>query len=114
MTFKDYFHNKIKSREKPLETKKRHMHPVLRDVSSHPKNPGRTVPHMHRTFKENQKVKSLKNKNNGRYVCNNNDLKEIESEFNLNYDVKKSKSLGNTGITLRYDPLLGAPVIEKI
>lgn len=114
MTFKDYFHNNKITKEKPLGVKKRHMNSIIRDVSSHPKHPGRTVPHMHRSFKENQKVKSLKNKNNGRYVCNDRDIQEIETEFNLKYDTNKSKNLGNTGITLRYDPVLSAPVLEKI
>ncbi|NBW57198.1 hypothetical protein EBR43_05320 [bacterium] len=113
MTFKDYFHNKIKPKDKPLETKKRHMHPTLRDVNSHSKHPGRVVPHMHRTIKANQKVESLKKKTTGRYICNNNDIKEIETEFNLNFDREKPKSLGNTGIILRYDPVLSAVVVEK-
>jgi hypothetical protein len=107
MTFKDFYSNK------PLQTKKRHMNPMLRDVSSHSKHPGRVVPHMHRTVKSNQKVESLKNRNNGRFVCNDNDVREIESEFNLQLDRAKAKSLGNTGITLRFDPVLNAAVLEK-
>jgi len=107
MTFKDFYSNK------PLQTKKRHMSPVLRDVNSHSKHPGRVVPHMHRTVKCNQKVESLKNRNKGRFVCNDNDVREIEKEFNLQLDRSKAKSLGNTGIALRFDPVLNAAVLEK-
>jgi len=106
MTFKDFYKGKI-------GTDKRHMHPIVRDVSSHPKHPGRTVPHMHRSNHRNQKVKSLLSKPSGRYVLNDKELRQIQTEFHLGFDNEKSKKLGNTGITLRFDPLIGKPVLEK-
>lgn len=112
MTFKDFF-GKQSIKSKDLGTKKRHMHPILRDVSSHSKHPGRVVPHMHRAKVNNNKVERLKKVNTGRYTINKNDLVQIEKEYNLKYDLKTPKALGNTGIILKHDPVLGVPVIEK-
>ena len=111
MTFKDYFGKKSVT-GKNIETKKRHMHPVLRDVSSHPKHPGRTVPYMHKTKVENNKIARLK-KTNGRFILNDKELAEIQQIYNVQLDKSKPKALGNTGIILKFDPYLNAAIIEK-
>lgn len=111
MTFKDYFGKKSVTGNN-LETKKRHMHPVVRDASSHPRHPGRTVPHMHRAKVENSKVARLK-KAKGKFTLNNKELAEIQQVYNVQLDKNKPKSLGNTGIILRYDPVINAAVLER-
>lgn len=108
MTFKKYY---IENTD--IGMKKRHMNPIGRDVSSHSKHPGRFVPHMHRTIKKNQKVESLLNKPSGRIVLNVHDIAEIEKEFNLNFDQQAPKKLGNTGITIKFDPILYKAILEK-
>ncbi len=108
MTFRDYYTENIH-----IGMQKRHMNPVGRDVSSHSKHPGRFVPHMHRTMKKNQKVESLLNKPSGRIVLNVQDIAEVEKEFNLNFDVQSPKKLGNTGITIKFDPVLYKAILEK-
>lgn len=106
MTFKDFFKGKT-------GTDKRHMHPVGRDVSSHPKHPGRFVPHMHRTENKNQKVASLLSKPSGKYALNDREIAQIEGEFHFKFDKDKPKKLGNTGVTVKFDPILQRPVLEK-
>lgn len=106
MTFKDFYAGKI-------GTDKRHMHPVVRDPSSHPKHPGRTVPHMHRVKHNNQKVQSLLKKPAGKYALNRREVAQIEGEFHFKYDQDKPKKLGNTGVTIKFDPVLQKPVLEK-
>ena len=106
MTFKDFFNGKV-------GPDKRHMAPVIRDVSSHPKHPGRTVPHMHRTKHKNQKVESLLSKPSGKYVLNNREVAQIEGEFHFKFDNNKPKKLGNTGVVIRFDPTIQRPVLEK-
>jgi len=108
MTFKDYYTEKIH-----IGMQKRHMNPIGRDVSSHSKHPGRFVPHMHRTMKKNQKVESLLNRPSGKMVLNVHDITEIEKEFNLNFDQQAPKKLGNTGITIKFDPVLYKAILEK-
>jgi hypothetical protein len=49
----------------------------------------------------------------GKVVINNADIRQIEDEFNLKYASTEPKKLGNTGISLRFDPVLGKPVLEK-
>lgn len=94
--------------------KKRHMHPIGRDVSSHPQSPGKFVPDMHRTVHKNQKLNSLLNQQSGRIVLSNRDIAQIEGEFPpLKYDPSKPKKIGNTGVTLRFDTAINRPVIEK-
>ena len=106
MTFKDFFKGKI-------GTDKRHMHPVGRDASSHSKHPGRFVPHMHRTKNKNQKVASLLSKPSGKYALNDRELAQIEGEFHFKFDRDKPKKLGNTGVEVKFDPILQKPVLEK-
>jgi hypothetical protein len=108
MTFKEYYIENI-----DIGMKKRHMNPIGRDASSHSKHPGRFVPHMHRTVKKNQKVESLLNKPSGKMVLNVQDIAEIEKEFNLNFDQQAPKKLGNTGITIKFDPILYKAILEK-
>lgn len=109
MNFKDYYGASIN-----VGPQKRHMHPIGRDVSSHPQSPGKFVPDMHKTVKENPKLKVLKTKDSGRFVLNDKEISDIEKEFPpLKYDPKKPKRIGNTGITLKFDYLLQKPVIEK-
>ena len=108
MTFRDYYTENIH-----IGMQKRHMNPIGRDVSSHSKHPGRFVPHMHRTMKKNQKVESLLNRPSGKRVLNVHDIAEIEKEFNLNFDQQAPKKLGNTGITIKFDPVLYKAILEK-
>jgi len=119
MTFKDYFAKSsgLKNKQpKPglkIGVQKRHMNPIGRDVSSHSKHPGRFVPHMHRTINKNQKVEGLLLKTNGRAVLNDAEIKQIEDEFGVKYSSTTPKKLGNTGISLRFDPTLNKAVLEK-
>lgn len=106
MTFKDFYKGKI-------GTDKRHMHPIGRDASSHPKHPGRFVPHMHRTEHKNQKVEGLLKKITGKAILNAAEISQIEDEFGVKYSSTTPKKLGNTGISLRFDPIIGKAVLEK-
>ena len=89
------------------------MKDVVPDASSHPQTPGKTVPEYMRTKNKNQKVEQLKRQQGGRISLNKNDVAQIEGEFQARLDVNKPKKLGNTGITLRYDASINAPVLEK-
>jgi hypothetical protein len=109
VNFKDYFNNKS---VEPV--KKRHMHPIGRDVSSHSQSPGKFVPDMHRTVHKNQKLSSLMTQQTGKTVLSKKDIAQIESEFPpLRYDPSKPKKIGNTGVTLKFDSLMNRPIIEK-
>lgn len=91
----------------------RHMKDVVPDPSSHPQSPGKTVPEYMRTKNKNQKVEQLKRQQSGRVVLNKSDIAQIEGEFQAQLDINKPKKLGNTGITLRYDASINAPILEK-
>jgi hypothetical protein len=71
------------------------------------------VPDSHKTVAKNEKIQSLLRKTTGRIVLNNRDIKQVEHEFNLKYASTEPKKLGNTGITLRFDPTIGKAVLEK-
>jgi hypothetical protein len=66
-----------------------------------------------RTKNKNQKVEQLKRQQSGKITLNKSDITQIQSEFQAQLDVNKPKKLGNTGITLRYDASINAPVLEK-
>jgi len=91
----------------------RHMKDVVPDASSHPQSPGKTVPEYIRTKNKNQKVEELKKQQSGRITLNKSDIAQIQSEFQAQLDIHKPKKLGNTGITLRYDASINAPILEK-
>lgn len=91
----------------------RHMKDVVPDASSHPQSPGKTVPEYMRTKNKNQKVEQLKRQQRGRIPLNKSDVAQIQSEFQAQLDINKPKKLGNTGITLRYDASINAPILEK-
>jgi hypothetical protein len=109
VNFKDYFN------KKSIEpTKKRHMHPIGRDVSSHPLTPGKFVPDMHRTIHKNQKLNNLMKQQTGKVVLSKKDIAQIEQEFPpLRFDPSKPKKIGNTGVTLKFDASMNRPIIEK-
>lgn len=73
----------------------------------------RFVPKAHQTILQNQRVLSLLRKNSGKVIINSSDIKKIEDQFNLKYSSTTPKKLGNTGISLRFDPTIGKPVLEK-
>jgi hypothetical protein len=109
VNFKDFFSPSLKQ---PVQ--KRHMHPIGRDVSSHPQTPGKFVPDMHQTKHTNQKVTLLKNKQSGKITLTNKDVQQIEKEFApLKFDPNKPKKLGNTGIIIKFDININKPVLEK-
>jgi hypothetical protein len=86
-----------------VEMQKRHMHPIGRDVSSHPKHAGRFVPHMHRTKMENAKLARLKNGNSTREVLHPQDIRELQRVFRFDLDPNHEVKLGNTQIRVVYD-----------
>ena len=86
-----------------IGTQKRHMHPVGRDVSSHPKHPGRFVPHMHRAKLENVKLKRLKEGNSRKEILTRADIKELKDVYKFALNANHPVKLGNTGITIAFD-----------
>ena len=76
------------------------MHPIGRDVSSHPKHPGRFVPHIHRTKIENVKFKKLKDNNSKKEILNHNDIQQLKKLYSFNLNPNKPVKLGNTGISI--------------
>jgi len=73
----------------------------------------RFVPKAHQTILKNQRVLSLLRKKTGKIAINSSDIKDVEDQFNLKYSSTTPKKLGNTGISLRFDPLIGKAVLEK-
>lgn len=92
MTFKDYFGLKTKE-----PVKKRHMHPIGRDPSSHSKTPGKFVPDMWKTKGDTvDEFESLKQANTGQRLINHIKAAKLKKKFPL----KQNGMLGNTGIML--------------
>lgn len=91
----------------------RHLKDIVPDANSHPKSPGKTVPEYCRTVMGNNKVNKLKSQQSGRYPLTQPEIDELQKMFNVEYSTTQSKKLGNTGITLRFDPKLNSAVIEK-
>ena len=104
-TFKDHWR---KFNKKGNFVKKRHE-----GLGATLPSQSRFVPKAHRTIHKNQKVEGLLRKTQGRVVLNTAEIKQIEDEFNLKYASTTPKKLGNTGIILRFDPLIGKAVLEK-
>jgi len=104
-TFKDHWR---KFNSKGDFVKKRHE-----GVGTTLPSQSRFVPKAHRTILKNQKVESLLRKKSGKIVLNNAEVKQIEDEFNLKYASTTPKKLGNTGISISFDPAIGKPVLEK-
>jgi hypothetical protein len=73
----------------------------------------RFVPKSHRSIHKNQKVVGLLRKTSGKTILNSAEIKQIEDEFNIKYTSTTPKKLGNTGISLRFDPVIQKPVLEK-
>lgn len=71
------------------------------------------VPDAHKTIAKNEKIQSLLRKTSGKVILNNRDIRQVEQEFNLKYSSTAQKKLGNTGIHLRFDPVIGKAVLEK-
>jgi hypothetical protein len=104
-TFKDHWR---KFNKKGNFVKKRHE-----GLGATLASQSRFVPDAHKTILKNQRVKSLMRQKSGKVVINSADIRQIEDEFNLKYASTEPKKLGNTGISLRFDPVLGKPVLEK-
>lgn len=73
----------------------------------------RFVPDAHKTIHKNQKVEGLLRKTSGRAILNAAEIRQIEDEFGVKYSSTTPKRLGNTGISLRFDPTIGKAVLEK-
>lgn len=104
-TFKDHWR---KFNKKGEFVKKRHE-----GLGETLPSQSRFVPKAHRTIHKNQKVESLLRKKTGKTVLNAAEISQIEDEFGLKYASTTPKKLGNTGIIIRFDPLIGKPVLEK-
>lgn len=104
-TFKDHWR---KFNKKGDFVKKRHE-----GLGATKASQTRFVPMCHRSTNDNQKVLGLMRKNNGRVILNRMDVKQIENEYNLKYSSTDPKKLGNTGITMRFDPTIQKAVLEK-
>lgn len=104
-TFKDHWR---KFNKKGDFVKKRHE-----GMGSTLASQSRFVPKAHRTLHRNQKVQSLLRKNTGKVILNNSEIKQIENEFKVKYTSTTPKKLGNTGISMRFDPVIHKPVLEK-
>lgn len=85
------------------EKQARHYHPIGRDVSSHPKHPGRFVPRMHRVKIENDKLKRIKNGMSRREVLTRFDINQLREIYRFALTPNKSVKLGNTGIQIRFE-----------
>lgn len=100
--------------QKPGEgVEHRHLKDMVPDANSHSQHPGRTVPEYCKAKQGNVKLNKLKNLQNGRFVLNPSELEELKNTFNVEYTPEHPKKLGNTGITLQFDPKLNSPVIIK-
>jgi len=95
-SFRDFF--KIQT-----GTQKRHMHPIGRDVSSHPKHAGRFVPHMHRAKLENNKFKRVKAGHSKREMLTKQDIKDLRKLYKFDLNPNHPIKLGNTGISIVFD-----------
>ncbi len=96
MNFKDYYSANI---GEPV--KKRHMHPIGLDPSSHPKSPGKFVPDMWKSDNNTvQEFEQLKKMNRGVKTINAAKAQKLKSLFKL----YGSGKLGNTGISLLPHP----------
>jgi len=104
-TFKDHWR---KFNKKGDFVKKRHE-----GLGATLPSQSRFVPKAHQTILQNQRVLSLLRKKTGKVVVNSADIKDIEDQFNLKYSSTTPKKLGNTGISLRFDPVLGKAILEK-
>ena len=104
-TFKDHWR---KFNKKGGFVKKRHE-----GLGATLASQSRFVPQSHRTIHKNQKVEGLLRKSAGKSILNSAEIKQIEDEFNVKYSSTTPKKLGNTGISIRFDPIIGKPVLEK-
>jgi len=104
-TFKDHWR---KFNKKGDFVKKRHE-----GLGATLPSQSRFVPKAHQTILQNQRVLSLLRKKSGKIAINSNDIKEVEDQFNLKYSSTHPKKLGNTGISIRFDPTIGKAVLEK-
>lgn len=84
------------------------------------KDPGfrkhtQTVPDMHKIDpKSIQALNDLKASDSGRKALTQSELQQIMQQFNLvRLNPNSSKSLGNTGILLKFDPNIRGYVLEK-
>lgn len=84
------------------------------------KDPGfrkhtQTVPDMHKVDpKAIQALNDLKTTNTGRKALTQSELQQIMQQFHLvRLNPTSPKSLGNTGILLKFDPNLRGYVLEK-
>lgn len=104
-TFKDHWR---KFNKKGNFVKKRHE-----GLGATLPSQSRFVPKAHQTILQNQRVLSLLRKKTGKVIVNSADIRDIEDQFNLKYSSTTPKKLGNTGISLKFDPVLGKAVLEK-
>lgn len=84
------------------------------------KDPGfrkhtQTVPDMHKIDpKSIQALNDLKTANTGRKALTHSELQQIIQQFHLvKLNTNSPKSLGNTGIVLKFDPNLRGYILEK-
>ena len=97
MNFKDYYNAKS---VEPV--KKRHMHPIGRDPSSHPKSPGKFVPDMWRSNNNTvNEFEYLKNVESGVKTINKAKADKLCKQFSI---TSMPGTLGNTGITIAPHP----------
>lgn len=104
-SFKEHFRKFNKAGE---FVQKRHE-----GLGATPASQAKFVPDCHRANQGNQKLELMKRKASGFVSVTMNDIKEIEQEFNIQYNPSIPKKIGNTGITLRFDQKLQTPVLEK-
>lgn len=115
-TFRDYFKEQTWNGGFTnifLPSPARHRKPIINDprFRKHPQ----TVPDMHRSDASNiAKVENLKNAVKGKQPLSTLEVKRIVKKYNLSdLGPNKSRTLGNTGITIKFDPNYGSYFLEK-
>ena len=96
-----------------LNPKERHRKTIVKDPRF--RKHAQTVPDMHRADPTGiSKVEMLKNIPQGRKILTTLDVKRIQQKYNLkDLSPSNSRSLGNTGIQIKFDSNIGSYFLEK-
>ena len=96
-----------------LSPKERHRKAIVKDPRF--RKHAQTVPDMHRSDPTDiSKVEMLKRIPSGRKQLTPMDVSKIQKKYNLkDLSPSNSRTLGNTGIQIKFDPNTGSYFLEK-